>query len=238
VDPKSGSKGSGFKLTLRRAFVFSLLALVVVLASAGRSEAAPITVNFCPGDPTCPVGVTQASLTFTEIVNKDPNDYIVELVIKGNASAPAFVDEVSFKIAGVKNQEYEALPTLINAPNGGSPWVVFFDNVSGGTNSCVANTGQQHAVCAQSGPGSPSNFGAALPGKTLTWKFSVNLVNSVGPITSPSQLNLRAQFLNAKGKNVGILSPGGGGSTPVPEPATLALLALGCALIPATRRLL
>jgi hypothetical protein len=219
----------------RRVLSSSLFALVLVVVAAGRSEAAPITVNFCPGDPTCPVGVT-ASLTFTAIANSDPNDYYFDLVISGTSAAPAFVDEVSFKIAGAQVQDYESLPTLVSAPGGGAPWVVFWDNISGSANSCVANTGQGNSVCAQSGPGTPSNFGAPLAGNTLTWRFVVDLQDTEGPVTAES-LNLRAQFLNSKGKNVGILSPNGG-TTSVPEPATLALLALGCALIPTARRFL
>jgi hypothetical protein len=204
---------------------------ILVVASAGRAEAAPFTVSFCPGDPTCPVGVTQASLTVIEVANTNPNDYYFDLIIAGNASAPAYVDEVSFKIASAEVGDYQSLPTIESAPAGGSPWIVFFDNVSGSANSCVANTGQQHAVCAQSGPGSPTNYGAPLPGQMLTWRFYVDLKDSEGAVTQQSGLNMRAQFLNSSGKNVGILSPAS-----VPEPATLALLALGCALIPAVRR--
>jgi hypothetical protein len=168
--------------------------------------------------------VTEASLTFLENTSTtDLNDYYVALLISGNSTAPAYVDEVSFKVPGAQVGDYEALPTLIAWPTTGTPWISYFDNISGSSNSCVSNTGQQHAVCAQSGPGNSSNNGGVLPGQTLTWTFAVDFVDSFGSISVDDGAFLRAQFLTSYGRNAGILSP----LSAVPEPGTLLLTALG-----------
>lgn len=206
--------------------------VATVLLAAPAKAATIIDINYCPGDTSCPAGVTEARLTFAENLDTaDFNDYWVTIEIKGGASAPAYVDEVSFKIASAQVSDYEFLPTLsaVDAPVQGSPWVVYFDNVSGSASSCVANTGQQQAVCGQSGPGDPTNYGASLPGQTLTWKFLVDLNDSEGQLSANSSVNLRAQFLNKDGSNAGILSP-------VPEPGTLALLGIGASLGAIRRR--
>jgi hypothetical protein len=202
--------------------------LLVLIASAGfaaaPASAYPVSINFCPGDATCPAGVTEASLMFVEnlATTADLNDYYATLLISGDSTAPAYVDEVSFKVSSAQVRDYEALPTLGAVPSTGTPWISYFDNVSGSANSCVSNTGQQHAVCAQSGPGNSSNHGAVLPGQTLTWTFAVDFADSFGAVSLDDGLNLRAQFLTSTGRNAGILSP-----SRVPEPATLFLTALG-----------
>ena len=220
---------------------------------AGQAAAGPLYVNFCPGGAGCPTGVTEASLTFLEVVSPDPNDYNLVLKITGNAFAPAFVDEVMFKIDGTKTSknyplsagEYEALPSLISAPAEGAPWIVYFDNVSATLASCAAHTGSQQAVCSQSGPGDSTNYGASLPNQSLSWIFSVDLIDSEGALSTSTNVNLRAQFLNADGSNAGILSPGGKllepcpptnttcfpPTTRTPEPGTFLLLATGLAVL-------
>lgn len=205
-----------------------LMLFLVLIASAGfaaaPASADPVSINFCPGDATCPAGVTEASLKFVENVATidDLNDYYVTLLISGDSTAPAYVDEVSFKVSSAQVSDYETLPTLTAWPSTGTPWISYFDNVSGSSNSCVSNTGQQHAVCAQSGPGNASNYGGELTGETLVWTFYVDFVDPFGSVSLDDGLNLRAQFLTSTGRNAGILSPTG-----VPEPATLFLTAIG-----------
>jgi PEP-CTERM motif-containing protein len=204
--------------------LLSLIAIALMAFTASPASADPVSINFCPGDPTCPVGVTEASLTFEEILGGDPNDYNVTLRITGDSTAPAYVDEVMFKVSSAQISDYATHPTLSTAPTTGTPWIPYFDNVSGSPGSCTSDTGQQHAVCGQSGPGNSSNFGGELTGETLIWTFNVNFVDSFGTIGLDDGLLLRAQFLTSTGRNAGILSP-------VPEPATLFLTAIG-ALIP------
>jgi len=211
----------------------ALFATVLTVLLGAPAAAAPIIdINYCPGDTTCPAGVT-ASLTFEDFVNPldpyDSNDYLVTIKISGDNTSPYYVDEVSFKIDSAQVGDYEVLPTLQSAPVPGSPWLVYFDNVSGSANSCIASTGQQQAVCSQSGPGNPINYGAPLQGQTLTWTFLVDLNDSEGPLSATSAVNLRAQFLTESGKNAGILSP-------VPEPGTLALLGIGASVAALRRR--
>lgn len=206
------------------------------IVSAMPATASPLTVNFCPSSASCPTGVTEASLTFTEIANSDPNDYILDLVIKGDSTAPTYVDEVSFALDGFQTRAgYEVKPTLLDAPGGGAPWAVYWDNISASTGSCDDDTTHSQSVCAQSGPKDATNFGAVLPGQTLMWEFLVDLSGS-GTLSETSFVNLRAQFLDSSGKNAGILSPGGASFTPVPEPATLVLCTTGIAALAASRR--
>jgi hypothetical protein len=201
-----------------------LMLLLVLIASAGfaaaPASADPVSINFCPGDVTCPTGVTEASLTFVEdLTTTDLNDYYVTILITGDSTAPAYVDEVSFKVSSAQVSDYETM-YLYSAPTTGTPWISYFDNVSGSANSCVSNTEQQQAVCAQSGPGNSSNNGGELTGETLAWTFYVDLVDSFGSVSLDDGLNMRSQFLTSTGRNAGILSP-------VPEPATLFLTAIG-----------
>jgi hypothetical protein len=198
---------------------------------ATAAIADPISINFCPGDSTCPVGVTEASITFAEILGGDPNDYTVTLRITGDSTAPAYVDELMFKVSSAQWTDYETLPQLQSAPSGGTTWLSYFDNISGSAGSCTSNTGQQQAVCAQSGPGIPSNYGAPLAGDVLEWTFLVDFKDAFGTL-GDDDIFLRAQFLTSSGGNAGILSPTG-----VPEPSTLLLTMLGILpFIPRRRR--
>jgi hypothetical protein len=217
------------------------------------AEAATFSINFCPAALSCPSGITEASLAFLERLDTtDVNDYYLDLKLVGSASAPDFVDVVSFKIDGASwTSGYEFKPTLLSAPGGVATWQTFFDNVNGNANACASDSGQQHSVCSNgSGPG------AAMAGQTLTWRYDVDLAGTF-QLTAGSAVNLRASFLDAETKkkkvnrqwtyyteysNAGILSPGGGALTciancappppddppsSVPEPTSLALLGLG-----------
>lgn len=231
--------------------VAGVLFVLSLLAPVSSARAAAFSINFCPGDQTCPSGLTEASLTFLERLDTpDVNDYFVDLKLVGSAEAPDFVDLVSFKIDGASTPDgYEGKPQLVSAP-GSDSWATYFDNVSANGAACTQDTGQQQAVCSNSpGPG------AALAGASLLWRYDVDLAGSF-TLATGSPVNFRASFLDAmlvegkgqnKGqwftayKNAGILSPGGGQlqcvadcppppddpPSSVPEPTILALVGLG-----------
>lgn len=230
-------------MKLVSSFVF---AGALALAIPAASQAATFSVNFCPGNTSCPAGVVEASLSFLERLDTaDVNDYFLDLKLVGNGSAPDYVDIVSFKIDGVSTPGgYEYLPTLVSSPSGAT-WTTYFDNVSGNAGACTSSTGQQQAVCSNG-----SDPGVSMKNKTRTWRYDVDLTGSF-TLAAGSAVNLRASFVDAElvkqrghwvtaYSNAGILSPGGGrlectqGCTPppppgdtVPEPTAMALLGLG-----------
>jgi hypothetical protein len=224
------------------------LPLLALTLRAAPAAASSFTFNFCGfagADASCPTGVTEASLTFTEIANADPNDYTLTIKIIADATVTAaYVDELSFTIAGVATPGgYESLPSLITAPATGTPWTTYFDGVSGSQNSCGSSPFSSQEVCIQSdlNGSAPNSYGAVVPG-TLTWTLNVDLNDLEAALTATSGVNLRAQFLNSDGSNAGILSPGGKyqgcvdcggnqGQEGVPEPATLVLLGSGLAFV-------
>src|SRR5262245_55807772 len=118
----------------------AIVAVVVGLgmAAAAKAEAASFTVNFCPGAASCPNGISEARLTFDDVLSgTDPNDYTVTIKIVGNATSPAFVDSVSFSIDGAQTPgSYEALPLLSVHPAG--TWQTFFDGINQGNPCGVA----------------------------------------------------------------------------------------------------
>ena len=226
---------------ITRQLSVAALATVLVAAGAPLAHASAFAINFCPGGGGCPANVSEARLTFTEnLGTQDLNDYILDLTIVGDAGDPQYIDQVSFTIDSADNVTgsggYEVNPELISAPGGVADWSVFYDNVNNGS-GCSSDSHNGKEVCAQSLSALNSGNGALTNG-TNVWSFSVDLADDVAALGVGSVVNLRASFLNANGTNGGILSPGGGGLaacgadgcgtiTPVPEPASIALLGSG-----------
>ena len=157
------------------------LALVIaaignLALGASSADAASFTINFCvvnAGECTSDK-IAEARLTFDEIAGGDLNDYTATLFFKGAAAgAPAFIDQVQFKIDGAS---YEALPALTTAPAGGT-WTPFFGSVP----NCGTG-GDANSVCADH-----NGAGAALGNNgTLTWVFTFDLADSFGALAADS----------------------------------------------------
>jgi MYXO-CTERM domain-containing protein len=173
------------------------------LLTTTSASAASFTTNFCPGDATCPAGITEASLRFDEIAGGDPNDYDLYITITGNGAAgePQMVDMVSFSIDGVATPGgYEAKPNLVGATPATAPldgsvgsWDVVYDNINN-EQACQSDQGSAQEVCVNSM--NASNPGATIGTNTLTWHLFVNLADNEAPLAVGSTVNLRAHFVS------------------------------------------
>ena len=186
--------------------LFGAAVMAFGLATAPAANAAIFTVNFCPGDGTCPTGVTEASLTFEEIAGGDVNDYKVTITIADDGTSSFdFIDAVSFSIGGVQTPGGYTSTVLDSDPTTGDPWVVYFDNINNNALTCSTNQGASQEVCIGSDP-VQSNPGADMGGSTNTWELTVNLSGAF-QISSTTTLNLRAHFLEGPCETV---TKGGG----------------------------
>jgi hypothetical protein len=215
-------------------------AVVMALAATSSASAATILVaNFCFQGSSCPTGLTEASLTISDIPGGDVNDYNIVARFTGTSAAPALLDMFSFTIDGVKTQSVSngytsvALNSATSKNNTTSvvttlntgDFQTVYDNVSNQANACTTNTYQANEVCTNT----LNSTGLALAGNTLTFNFLVNLSDTF-LISATNGLNLRANF-----NPNGILSPGGRyvngdgveiNPTGVPEPASMVLFGL------------
>jgi len=217
--------------------VFGLAVLAAGILSASTTQASQFAFNFCPGNASCPVNLTEASITFTtKDGTPDVNDYTVAITFKGTLTN-TFIDMIDFT-ADIDM----AKPTLDTPPAGpsASTWDIFFDKVDNG-NGCAGDGNNKKFVCAVSTTGTGPDFAG-----TNTWIFSVNFDGNT-LVSANSAVNLRALFVDANGDKVGaILSPDGKAVTTtttvtpttdgtpttsgtVPEPALLSMLGLGLA---------
>jgi hypothetical protein len=213
-------------------------AILLCLAAQPAGAAPILAANFCPGNASCPAGLEEASLVFSEDLSTalDLNDYLLDVTFDGGATGPLYLDMWSFTIAGVQTPSgYEVKPTVLSFSDG-SGWLMYYDNVNNGS-SCTANPGSSQEVCAN------GTTTASLLNNEVTFQLSVDLAGdgSGGDdflLASNSNVNLRARFVDADGKKVGaILSPSSirvdfpREITEVPEPTSLFLLGSGLVAI-------
>ena len=218
-----------------------LVAAGILLAiGAAPARASVFSTQYCPGDSTCPAGVTATLTVYSGVDNSlddpnDVNDYKFVIEIQGADTALLdgwLLDEVAFAISGVQTPGgYEAAHAntmLVSAP-AGNTWTTFFDNIP----KCGSAPFTSQMVCTQS---TAPPTGPAQRNADLTFTYYVDLAGDV-TLGNGSGVNVRAQWEDSTGKNLGILSPGaqplggggsgGSGATLVPEPGSLLLLGTG-----------
>src|SRR5262245_7467036 len=129
---------------MRKSRILGLgLFVAMAMGTVSTASAAPFLIaDFCPQNGSCPTGVTQARLTIEANTGTvDANDYFVVASFVGNASAPAFLDMLSFTITGAATPggyTSVALQSVTGAP--GVLWATWYDNVSGNVGACTSNT--------------------------------------------------------------------------------------------------
>jgi hypothetical protein len=134
------------------------------------------------------------------------------------------IDEVAVKVSSSVNSA-----TLVSAPGGVALWQL----VTGGLNANGCSGSGSGFECSDWIVGSLG--GAVIPGPLLTWVFDVDVSSPL--LTATNQASIKARYVDANNVKVGALvSENITLGTPVPEPATFGLLALGFSVVAARRR--
>lgn len=229
---------------MKKLLVVGIALLAILTLGPREAAAASFSVDFCPEDATCPDGVTEASLTFTEILTgTDPNDYTVvaTFTTDGTEDADLLLKAIDITIGGAQGGieadggDYESVPTLDSSTTGG------WSAVDWGKIPGCADPGGDNSFCTE------NSTGVDLSTTPYELEFTVDLVDAFGALESGDIVNLRAQFLptgnmspsggplggTIGGGEAGVV--GGGEAGVAPEPTLLAMLGAGLAL--AGRRL-
>ncbi|MGH9393979.1 MAG: PEP-CTERM sorting domain-containing protein [Terriglobales bacterium] len=209
-----------------KAWIWGLaLACGLGLVFPTAAAASPIVLNVT-NCPTCDGNTYAVSL-----VQNTSTDYTLTVVanLSGYADGPAFLSAIAPKIPGVDVTTLTSAPGVANA---GSWTPLTYTDPSTGINAggCHITSGHNDFFCSDTANLGPTlTFNATGSSTPLTFVWDLSGANfGAGPIGA----SLKAQFEDSSGTKVGDLlsddfnlpiSPG----SPVPEPATWALLATG-----------
>jgi hypothetical protein len=134
------------------------------------------------------------------------------------------IDEVAIKVSSSVNSA-----NLVSAPGGVALWQL----VPGGLNANGCSGSGSGFECSDWIVGSLG--GAVIPGPVLTWVFDVDVSSPL--LTAANAASIKARYVDSNNVKVGALvSENITLGTPVPEPATFGLLALGFSVVAARRR--
>jgi hypothetical protein len=207
---------------LLRVAIFVCAAIAVSAATARANSIGP-TCGTCQGSIYTLTNLGLMTDLYGADGTADTWRIMLTIDTSGYTGTSVRIDEVAVKVSSAVNAA-----TLVNAPGGVSLWQL----VPGGLNADGCSGSGSGFECSDWIVGSLG--GAVIPGPLLKWVFDVDVSSPL--FSGANQASIKARYVDTNNVKVGALvSENITLGTPVPEPATLGLLALGLSLV-AVRR--
>lgn len=210
---------------LLRVAIFVCAAIAVSVATARANSIGP-TCGTCQGSIYTLDNLGLVTDLYAADGSVDTWRIALTIDTSGYTGTGVRIDEVAVKVSSAVNAA-----TLVDAPGGVSLWQL----VPGGLNANGCSGSGSGFECSDWIVGSLG--GAVIPGPLLRWVFDVDVSSPL--FSGANQASIKARYVDTNNVKVGALVSENitlGTPVPVPEPATLGLLALGLSVVAAGRR--